>query len=200
MEIPRTAGDERARLIVALAELASAEPYRTVEADEVAERAELSTEAFQRHFETVEDCLVEAYENFGAAVITAAIGSCGSTDEEWAKSVHASLRRLLRMLDAEPALSRLCLAEVAPQQPQTALVYERTLGALTELLASNAPSLGKASRQITAEITAGGVLVVLRQALADGEPAWLEELLPRITFIVLAPFVGSPDAQRIAGS
>lgn len=200
METPRTAGDERARLIVALAELASADPYRTVEADEVAARAELAPEAFDRHFETVEDCLVEAYESFGAATITAAIGSCGSTEEEWAAGVYASLGRLLRMLDAEPALSRLCLSEVAPQEPRTALVHERTLGALTELLAANAPPLGSASRQITAEITAGGVLVVLRQALAEGEPARMEELLPRIAFIVLAPFVGSPVARRIAGS
>jgi AcrR family transcriptional regulator len=200
VEIPRTAGDERARLIVALAEIATADPFRTVEADEVAARAELSPGAFQRHFETVEDCLVEAYESFGAAVIATAIGSCGASEEEWAAGVHASLRRLLRRLDEEPALSRLCLAEVAPQEPRTALVHERTLGALTELLASNAPSLGKASRQITAEITAGGVLVVLRQALAEREPAQLEELLPRIAFIVLAPFVGSPLARRIAGS
>lgn len=200
METRRTAGDERAQLIAALAEIASADPYRKVAADEVAARAELTPEAFRRHFETVEDCLVEAYESFGAAAITAAIGSCGSTEEQWAEGVHASLGRLLRMLDAEPALSRLCLAEVAPQQPQTALVYERTLGALTELLATNAPPLGKASRQITAEITAGGVLVVIRQALAEGEPARMEELLPHITFIVLAPFVGSPQARRIAGS
>jgi AcrR family transcriptional regulator len=200
VETRRTAGDERARLIVALAEIASAEPYRTVAADEVAARAELSPEAFHRHFATVEDCLVEAYESFGAAAIAAAIGSCGSTEDEWAAAVHASLGRLLRLLDAESARSRLCLAEVAPQQPRTALIHERTLRALTELLASHAPPLGRASRQITAEIIAGGVLVVLRQALAEQEPARLEELLPRVTFIVLAPFVGSPIAQRIADS
>lgn len=200
METRRSASDERARLIVALAEIASADPHRRVAPDEVATRAELELDAFRRHFATVEDCLVEAYESFGAAAIEAAEGECDGSVEEWAAAVEASLRRLLRLLDAEPALSRLCLAEVAPQQPQTTLVYERTLGALTELLARHAPPLGGASRQITAEIIAGGVLVVLRRALAERRPARLEELLPRVTFIVLAPFVGSPYARRIADS
>ena len=85
---------------------------------------------------------------------------------------------LLEAIDAEPARARLCFVEAQKGGPRMRARYEEALDAVAAELSD---SLGQA--------IAGGLAWLLRERLELGGGEGVQGLLPRMTEIVLDPYL-----------
>jgi hypothetical protein len=93
-----------------------------------------------------------------------------------AEQVPAGLAALLAAIDAEPARARLCFVEAQKGGPRMRALYD---GALDAAAAELADPLGQG--------LAGGLAWLLRERLELGGGGSVQDLLPRMSAVVLAP-------------
>jgi AcrR family transcriptional regulator len=145
----------------------------TIEA--IVKAAGVSSVTFYEHFHHKEACFVaaldRAFEELRGEVVAAAAG-----EEAWADRVEASLAALLAALDADPKRARLCFVEAQQGGRQMSARYDRALDAAAAELDD---PLGQA--------IAGGLAWLLRERLELGGSGSVQDLLPRMTAVVLAP-------------
>jgi AcrR family transcriptional regulator len=170
--------------ILAAAELLIAErgaPATTIEA--IVKAAGVSSVTFYEHFRDKEECFVAAFDR-AVEELRGAVPAGLS----WPGDARASLAALLAAIDAEPARARLCLVEAQKGGPRLRARYEAAFEAAAEELSD---PLGEA--------IAGGLAWLLRERLELGGGE-VDDLLPRMTEIVLAPYLGTGEAQPAAAS
>jgi len=167
------AATQRQRLLDAT-ELLIAEkgaPATTIEA--IVKQAGVSSVTFYEHFRDKEECFVAAFDR-AVEELRAAVPA-GLPGPERAQQVLAAL---LAAVDAEPARARLCFVEAQKGGPQLRARYEAELDAVAAELAD---PLGQA--------IVGGLAWLLRERLELGGGEGVQDLLPRMSEIVLDPYL-----------
>jgi AcrR family transcriptional regulator len=113
------AGEERARVVAAMADALTARPYPEVGLDDVAARAGLPRARVLAHFADVEACFLATYEACAellrAQAVAAVRASAGRPYEE---RIAAGVRAYLETLAAEPGLARAFLRDVRTAGPE----------------------------------------------------------------------------------
>jgi AcrR family transcriptional regulator len=173
---------QRERLLTATETLIAERgaPATTIEA--IVKQAGVSSITFYEHFRGKEECFVAAFDRAVEelrATIPAGLA--------WPADAREALAGLLAALDAEPARARLCFVEAQKGGPQLRARYEEALDAAAVELSD---SLGQA--------IAGGLAWLLRERLELGGGGSVQDLLPRMTEIVLAPYLGDAAAAPVA--
>jgi AcrR family transcriptional regulator len=143
----------------------------TIEA--IVKLAGVSSVTFYEHFDDKEACFVTAFDR-AVGELRAAIPADPSAPGWPGKA----LAELLRAIDAEPARARLCFVEAQRGGPQLRARYEAALDAVAGELPD---SLGQA--------IVGGLAWLLRERLELGGGEGVQDLLPRMTEIVLDPYL-----------
>jgi AcrR family transcriptional regulator len=163
------AGSQRERILDATEQLIAevGAPAATIEA--IVKRAGVSSVTFYEHFRSKDECFVAAFdravEELRAAVVQPA-------------SPEQVLAALLEAIDAEPARARLCFVEAQKGGPRLRARYEEALDAVAAELSD---SLGQA--------IVGGLAWLVRERLELGGGEGVRGLLPRMTEIVLDPYL-----------
>jgi hypothetical protein len=126
------------------------------------------------------------------------IESACSGQAEWPSKVRAALGGVLELFAADPVVARLLLVDVYRAGPEVRSRHEETLARLADLLRAgrdlpDAPSMP----DFVEEGLLGSLTFVLARALRTGES--LPALLPDLTALVLFPYLGREEAERIAG-
>lgn len=169
------AGSQRERILDATERLIAEEgaPATTIEA--IVKRAGVSSVTFYEHFRNKDECFVAAFDRAVEGLsgqVRAAAPAGGSRDDR----VRAVLAALLRAIDAEPARARLCFVEAQKGGPRMRARYDEALDAVAAELSD---PLGQG--------IAGGLAWLLRERLELGGGGSVQDLLPRMTEVVLAP-------------
>lgn len=192
------ARDERERLFVALAELIAEQGYDSVPAALVSKRAGLPHDAFERCFDSIEECLLAAFEAAAEQAFTASADVYVQTLGSWAEAVHAALAQLLDFLAGSPELTRMCIVETlhagSPALERRDLVLDRFADFLEPGYAESADP----PPEVVSEAISGGVYELIRVHAVERRVEALPRSLPEATVIALSPFVGSEEAERLA--
>ncbi|HXS33187.1 MAG TPA: TetR/AcrR family transcriptional regulator [Solirubrobacterales bacterium] len=167
------AATQRERILAATERLIAAKgaPGATIEA--IVKEAGVSSVTFYEHFEDKEECFVAAFDR-AVEELRAAIPAELSGPEQAGEALAA----LLEAIDAEPARGRLCFVEAQKGGPLLRARYEAALDAVASELSD---SLGQA--------IVGGLAWLLRERLELGGGEGVRDLLPRMTEIVLNPYL-----------
>ncbi len=167
------AATQRERILAAAERLIAAKgaPATTIEG--IVKEAGVSSATFYEHFRDKEECFVAAFDR-AVEGLRAAVPAELSGPEQ----VPEVLAALLEALDAEPDRARLCFVEAQKGGPRLRARYEAALDAVAGELSD---SLGQA--------IIGGLAWLLRERLELGGGEGVRDLLPRMTEIVLNPYL-----------
>jgi len=119
---------------------------------------------------------------------------------EWPLGVRAAIEAALEFLAAEPAAARLLLFDYRRLGGEAQLRHEATLTALAGLVRAGRAEADKHPRpDLFAEGMIGGLFLIVARPLERGEPERLVALGPELTSLLLSPYLGWEEAERVAG-
>jgi AcrR family transcriptional regulator len=176
-ERPRSpvGGGQRQRLLAATEALIAEKGAAATTIEAIVKEAGVSSVTFYEHFRDKEECFVAAFEKavdeLEGEVRDAVPAGAGRGDQ-----VRAGLGALLAAIDAEPARARLCFVEAQKGGRRMRARYDAALDAAAAELAD---PLGQG--------IAGGLAWLLRERLELGGGGSVQDLLPRMTEVILAP-------------
>jgi AcrR family transcriptional regulator len=176
-ERPRgpVAGSQRGRLLAATEALIAEKGAGATTIEAIVKQAGVSSVTFYEHFRDKEECFVATLEE-AVGELNDEVRRAVQGDADRADQVRAGLAALLEAIDAEPARARLCFVEAQKGGPRMRARYDEALDAAAAELAD---PLGQG--------IAGGLAWLLRERLELGGGGSVQDLLPRMTEVVLAP-------------
>jgi AcrR family transcriptional regulator len=193
------AQNQRERIVTALVDTIAERGYNATTVANITKAASVSRRTFYEHFADKEACFLAAYEMV-ADHITAAMRAAAESFDEWPQQVRATLATMLRFLAGEPELARLCMIEPVAAGGEIAARHPASMQGLVEILKAGRPvHAGERSLpEATEETLVGGIVSLIVRELSAGRAAQLEQLLPDLVELALAPYVGAEQAERLA--
>jgi AcrR family transcriptional regulator len=169
------AGGQRERLLAATERLVAEKGAAATTIEAIVKEAGVSSVTFYEHFKGKDDCFVAAFEQ-AAGELSEEVRRAIPAGAERADRVRAGLAALLAAVDAEPARARLCFVEAQRGGPRLRARHDEALEAAAAELSD---PLGQG--------IAGGLAWLLRERLELGGGGSVQDLLPRMTEVVLDP-------------
>ncbi len=169
------AGSQRQRLLAATEALIVEKGGAATTIEAIVKGAGVSSATFYEHFRDKEECFLAAFERAVDELegeVRRAVPAEGSRDDQ----VRVGIAALLAAIDAEPARARLCVIEAQKGGRRMRARYDEALDAAAAELAD---PLGQG--------IAGGLAWLLRERLELGGGGSVQDLLPRMTEVILAP-------------
>jgi AcrR family transcriptional regulator len=182
---------QRQRLLEAMAECCAEKTFAATTIADIVSRAGVSRRTFYKLFANKRDCF-EAAINAFAEEVAAIVVAADSQHEPWPARVRVTISRILDLLAARPAFAYLALVEAVGVDP---VLLNRYWGPLVEALSkpSGRDAQGAAGADAARAAIGTGQVLIGRQVVA-GQSERLPDLLPDLTYIALAPFVGQEEA------
>lgn len=152
---------------------------------------------FYDHFESLEDCFVQAYgawiDRLGVSLLEAAITASG-----WQASVQAGLVRLFQFVVERPEIARSLFVEVQIAGGGALAKHEQAVDRLTGLLDSVRAEIQPDDEPpaATGIFVIGGVEACLCDALAAGETSRIWNALPELMHLAVGSYLGKQAADR----
>ncbi|MFL5873388.1 MAG: TetR/AcrR family transcriptional regulator [Solirubrobacterales bacterium] len=191
--------NQRDRLAAAIIACAAERGYHETTITQIAAAAGLSRRTFYGYFKSKEECFFDAYQliedHLAEVLEEAANGKRG-----FAAKVRAQLGALLETFAANPDLVRFSLIAPASAGGEFLDRYRSFLERLVAIVSDGHPStrVGSERAEATTMATAGGLAALLASKVKAGEGEALPELLPDLTELLLAPYVGRKRAAAEA--
>lgn len=195
------AAQQRERLLDATERLVAECGCAGATIERIAREARVSSITFYDHFAGREEVFVAAFER-AVAEVRARLVEDVPRELPWPEQVREGLRTLLRMIAARPQRARMILVESQRGGPALLARYELVLD-WAVLKLREGRLLGSAAEGLPGtleETTAAGVAWLLRERLETAGPEGIEEMLPRLLDVVLAPYLGSAEAPHLVGA
>ncbi len=188
---------QRARMFLAMAEIACERGVGDVSVAHVVERAGVSRRTFYELFEDREDCFLAA---FGEAVARAERYVVAASDPgaEWSVRTRDALVGLLSFLDEEPAFGRLAIVESLG-------AGARALDTRRDVVARVVAGIDAARHELevdssvtalTAEGVVGGVLSVMHARLVSNDSESFVTLAKPLMSMIVLPYLGVAAARK----
>jgi AcrR family transcriptional regulator len=177
--------------------------YHETTISQIAAAAGVSRRTFYDHFESKEEGFLATFDEIAAHLRKAAAEAAaeiGGSEEDWGQRVAAKLGAALAVFAANPQLASLTLA-VPPRAGGEVMRHyraalERALAELTEGMPPAAAA--QAPSPAVQQALIGGIVALIVGKVEAGEGERVGELLPELTELFLAPFVGRAEAVRVA--
>jgi AcrR family transcriptional regulator len=199
--LPRefVARNQRERIITALVDAVAEKGYNDTTVADITKAAAVSRRTFYEHFDGKEECFLAAYDMVVEHIRGAMVVAAGAF-EEWPQKVRAALATLLRFLAGEPELARLCLIEPIAASGEIAARHRATMREAVEMVRAGRPAHTgtRPLPETTEEAVVGGITALIVRELGAGRAADLEKQLPQLVELVLAPYLGAEEAERLA--
>lgn len=194
------AQNQRERLFAALAECLHESGYDETTVSAIGKRAGVSKSDFYKQFESKDACFLAAYDDVVERIREQVVAACGEAGD-WASGVLAALAELLDFLASEPAQARLVLVEGLRAGRGVYDRYQEALQSFVPYLRDGAPSPnGTRAPEASDEAVVGGIASLLSSRVLAGEAEQLRDFLPDVAEFALTPYLGAPEARRIASS
>jgi hypothetical protein len=144
--------------------------------------------------------LAAAYEE-AADRLTSSIERACRKAEDWPRGVRAAVEAALALLAAEPALGERLLLDPHESGMAAQARRQRAEARLEQLLRRGRAEAIPASLPETLEQSLlGGASFLVGRLLRSGMPERLPDLAGELTALLLSPYLGREEAERIAGS
>lgn len=190
-----TPGDERTMILAAATKLAAKEGYDTLTIPRIRRAAGVSREAFDTHFDGVEDCFLDALDYRVRQVFTASVRQAASGDT-WPDRVHDALDALCTGIGADPERTRATFVEIFAAGEAG---VKRGIGLLDETaraVRAFAPA-GMRPNPFCCEASVAAIWGLLGRTVEEGRGAEAPALVPALSFLVLAPSIGAAEAIAV---
>jgi AcrR family transcriptional regulator len=191
------AGGHRERIMRAVAAISCEEGYSALRMPSIARRAGVSNQTFYEHFQNKHEAFLACYDRSSRRVLAALLQSFQAAPD-WPHAVRASLATLLAHIAAEPEFARLGLFEILAAGADARRRADDRAAALTAMLTPGAPLDTPAPPRLLGALVAAGIWGVIQHHIVHGRTSRLPELTPQLTYMALAPFVGSLKAWQVA--
>jgi AcrR family transcriptional regulator len=174
--------------------------YQRTTVSLIGQRAAVSKSDFYRHFESKDDCFFAAYE---VAIERIREQMLGATDKyaegEWSARICDAIGSLLSALAADRALASIALVEGLRAGQGVYDRYQAAIESFVVCLREGAPKApdGSVVPEAIDEAVVGGVASLLGRRVLAGEAEQIEQLLPAVLELALAPYLGIAEARRI---
>jgi AcrR family transcriptional regulator len=191
--------NQRERIVTALVDVVAERGYNATTVANITKAASVSRRTFYEHFDDKESCFLAAYEMV-ADHIAASMRAAAEAFEEWPQKVRAALATLLRFLAGEPELARLTMIEPIAAGGEIAARHRASMQGLVEILKAGRPEHGGEHPlpEATEEALVGGIVSLVIREISAGRTEQLEQLLPDLVELTLAPYVGPEQAEKLA--
>ena len=189
------ARSHRTRILYATAEVTRAKGYADATVADIVAAAGVSRDVFYEHFSDKQDAFLEAQDHPTQHILercASAYFRAGS----WPERVWSMHEELLEMISENPAISHLRLVEcyaAGPAAIRRAEEITRSFTIFYEEGYSYRPE-ARALPRISTQAIAGASFELIQRLAARGEMAQMPSLLPRLTYVCIAPFMGAPAA------
>ncbi len=192
------ARSQRTRIVYGTAQVMTEKGFANATVSDIVTAAGVSREVFYEHFTDKLHAFLEA-QRYSTQEILDACAAAYFSAEEWPERVWKALRMLIGLIVSHPSLSYLRLVECYAAGPAALSRTEDITKSFTVFLEEGfryRPEAAEVPRVCTQAI-AGAIFEVIYRHVARGETAALGEQLPRLAYVVLAPFTGSQEAIRL---
>jgi AcrR family transcriptional regulator len=196
--LPRefVAENQRERLLNGVVDAIAEHGYNATTIGAIAETAKVSRRTFYEYFRDKEGCFLAAYEMIDTHVRGAML-TAAEPPAPWPECVRASLAALLEVLSRDLAVARFYLTEPLAAGGEIAARYREALQLLAETIRPEGSAAGT-DVEVRDQVLMGGVATLIARRLKAGEASRLPELLPDLTELALAPYLGREEARRFA--
>jgi AcrR family transcriptional regulator len=193
------AQNQRERIITALVDTVAERGYNATTVAHITKAASVSRRTFYEHFADKEACFLAAYEMV-ADHIRESMQVAAEAFEEWPQKVRAALGTMLRFLAGEPELARVCMIEPIAAGGEIAARHRASMQGFVEILKAGRPqhSGERPLPEATEATLVGGIVSLIVREINAGRTAQLEQLLPDLVELTLAPYLGGEEAARLA--
>lgn len=181
-------------LLSAAAKLATTEDYQSLTASRLIQVAGVSRRSFHANFSSTEECFLMALESKGSDAIARVreASEGGSTPEQ---GVYQAVVALCNQVASQETLASLCFdASVVPGIPKMNS-QQKLVDDLTYVIASPLTAEWQAD-QFRIQTSVGAVWNVIQNHVSTGKKRELLQKVPMLTFLLLAPTVGSSAAMK----
>ena len=193
----RRGDDERARIVAATGRLAASGGYGCLRERQIRKEARVSCEQFHAHFADEWEAFMGAQELLWATALAHA-SAAGHSARDWPAGLARAVSALMGCFVADPLFARLAFVEVLAAGRRGVRGRERLIGGAAQRLIVSAPSRQRPSG-LAAEASVAAVWAIVHHRIATGEAHRLAADAPTLSFIALAPAIGShAAAQAIA--
>jgi AcrR family transcriptional regulator len=185
-------GNQRQRILSAVAEAVSQVGYAAMTVEDIIRVAGVSRRTFYEHFKSKEEAFLVSYDDISAQLMDAVVAAFDRADS-FITRVEDCMRAYLTLLAARPAYANMCIVEVLVAGPTAIGRRNAVMHQFMELIDRGADEeLPKTGRPppLTSETLVGGIHEVTYARVLRGETAQLPALLPDLTFSVLLPYMG----------
>jgi AcrR family transcriptional regulator len=198
--LPRVfvAENQRERLLNGVVEAVAEHGYNTTTIAAIAAAAKISRRTFYEYFEGKEDCFAVAYEMIEAHVLESMLAAPGAA-EPWPDRVRARLAALLDVLARDAAVARCFLIEPLAAGGEVAARYREAMQLLAGALRPEPPPT-ELNMEVRDQALIGGIATLIVRRLNTTGAQRLPDLLPDLTELALAPYVGREEAKRQAAT
>jgi AcrR family transcriptional regulator len=190
------AENQRERLLNGVVDAVAEHGWNATTIARITEATKISRRTFYEHFEGREDCFAAAYEMIEAHVLEAMLAAPGA-DGPWPDRVRARLAALLDTLARDAAVARCFLVEPLAAGGEIAARYREAMGLLAATLRPEPPP-SQLNMEVRDQALIGGIATLIVRRLNSGGARRLPELLPDLTELALAPYLGREQAKRLA--
>lgn len=192
---------QRGRLLAGALQVVSEHGYPATTVAQIIAAAHISRKTFYEQFANKQECVLAAYdlvvEWLGGQVAEALAGV-----ESWRQGVAITVRTILARLDDDPRLVRLCAIEILALGRVGIARYEASVERLAiPLRAGRARCPWGTELPLSLEETVvGGAIWLTGHRTRLGGGASLTELAPDLTYFLLVPYLGTPQARLKAAA
>jgi len=191
--------NQRERIITAMVDTVAERGYNATTVAHITKAASVSRRTFYEHFADKEACFLAAYDMV-ADHIRASMRAAAESFSEWPQQVRAALATMLRFLSAEPELARICMVEPVAAGGEIAARHRASMQGFVEILKAGRPehSGERPLPEATEATLVGGIVSLIVREINAGRTEKLEQLLPDLVELTLAPYLGTEQAAKLA--
>ncbi|HUA10400.1 MAG TPA: helix-turn-helix domain-containing protein [Solirubrobacteraceae bacterium] len=195
--LPHTfvARSQRTRLIYGTAEVMLAKGYANATVADIVTAAGVSRAVFYEHFKDKEHAFLAAQQHPTHYVLDVCATAYFAGDE-WPDRVWRYIQALLALIAESPALSHLRLVECYAAGPEAIRRAEDITRSFTLFIEEGYRYSSRAAYlpRLCPQAITGALYEIVQRHVASGRYDRLQRQLPRLTYVVLAPYTGPEQA------
>jgi len=187
------AGNQRARILVGVAEVVADKGYTAMSVEDIVRRSGVSRRTFYDQFRDKRSAFFASFDAVNEQMLTATTTAFASTDD-WPEQVRRGLATLLGMLANEPAFARMAFLEMAMAGPDGLRRLETSIAGFQTLLV---PGDAKAEHPVPTEIPhmiGAAIAELVRRYAVRDDIASVSRSLPAAVYLCLVPYIGPSRA------
>jgi AcrR family transcriptional regulator len=192
---------QRSRMLTAAAEAVEEVGYAGLTVAQVIARARVSRKTFYDLFEDREDCFLAVFDQ-AVEQISTLVSEAYLREDGWRDGLRAGVLAMLRFMDDEPGLARICVVEALGAGPRVLKRRTQVLAQLRDVVDQGRSSVGarvahatEESPDVTAEGVIGAVFAVLHSRLLARSREPFTALLGPLMSMIVLPYLGARAAS-----